>query len=64
VDRYPLYDDMVREFDGPRAIILHRQDSQLPLLLQQPLAANYERTLIGEYVVLIPKAGGEREAGK
>jgi hypothetical protein len=49
--RYPLYDAIVWEHGGPQAIILHHEDTQL----EQSMINGYEREVIGEYVVLIPK---------
>ena len=53
--RYPLYDAIVWGHGGPNAIILHHEDAQLPLLLEQPMLNGCEREMIGEYVVLLPK---------
>ncbi len=52
--RYPLYDAMVWEHGGPQAIILHHEDTQLASL-EQSMPNGYEREVIGEYVVLLPK---------
>ncbi len=57
--RYPLYDTIVWEQRGPQAIILHREDRQLALLLEQSATDGYEREEIGEYSVLLPK--GQKE---
>jgi hypothetical protein len=52
--RYPLYDSMVWDQGGPQAIILHREDTQLGLVLEQS-TNGYEQEVIDDYVVLIPK---------
>jgi hypothetical protein len=52
--RYPLYDDLVRDSDGPVAIVLHEQDSQLLSLLERPQTAGCAQKAIGEYMVIIP----------
>ncbi len=57
--RYPLYDSIVWEQGGPQAIILHYEDTQYEdaqlVLLEQSMIKGYEREIIGEYVILIPK---------
>jgi hypothetical protein len=52
--RYPLYDAIVWEHGGPQAVILHHEDAQLASL-EQSMTPGYEREMIGDYVVLIPK---------
>lgn len=55
IPRYLAYDSMVWQNGGhPQAIILHQEDAQLARVLEQAIT-EYEREVIGEYVVLIPK---------